>query len=417
MRLTFVAVAWIALSAAGYFLYSSQLTSSTQAAAARAVDLYAHEASAAITDLRVGQQAYVATGQGVAFWMPKVAATIETTRTAIAGLRQAATNGEARAAADQAAAAVNEFAEVDKRARDYVHAGQMLMAGDVVFTEGGQLAAVAAQQVELARQAERQSFDAVEAGLRKQQAIAIGGAAGVVALVTLLLAFTGTSSVKVEEATGRDVRLNRLTLGDGEDGIVSHASAAGPAQPARPALSGAAGPALPAHAVRSSVVMKTAADLATDFGRVRDSEELSRLLGRTADIVDANGLIVWVGSPDGSELRPVLTHGYGPQMLARMPVMPKSADNAAAAAYRTGKLQIVLSKPGDAVNAPGAIVAPILGPEGCIGALSAEIKAGSEGSEAVQAVAAIVASHLAGVLAAASSEAAASGEQPKAAQA
>jgi len=64
----------------------------------------------------------------------------------------------------------------------------------------------------------------------------------------------------------------------------------------------------------------------------------------------------------------------------------------------------VLSKPG---GAAGAIVAPILTADGCIGALSAEIKSGGEGSEAVQSVATIVAAHLASVVAAAPPEAAA----------
>ncbi len=52
----------------------------------------------------------------------------------------------------------------------------------------------------------------------------------------------------------------------------------------------------------------------------------------------------------------------------------------------------------------GAIVAPILGPDGCIGALSAEFR-GAEISEPVQAFAAIVAAQLAGVLAASPSDA------------
>jgi hypothetical protein len=78
-----------------------------------------------------------------------------------------------------------------------------------------------------------------------------------------------------------------------------------------------------------------------------------------------------------------------------MPPVPRSADNAAAAAYRSGTLQIVLSRPG---NSSGAVVAPILSPEGCVGALSAEIRHGAETSEAVQALAEIAAAHLAGVL-------------------
>jgi hypothetical protein len=82
-----------------------------------------------------------------------------------------------------------------------------------------------------------------------------------------------------------------------------------------------------------------------------------------------------------------------------MSAVPCTADNAAAAAYRTGTLQIVQSRAGHAATAPGAIVAPILGTDGCIGALSAEIKNGGEGSEAVQAIAAIVAAQLASILA------------------
>ena len=44
--------------------------------------------------------------------------------------------------------------------------------------------------------------------------------------------------------------------------------------------------------------------------------------------------MVWMGSATGGDLRPVLAHGYSSQMIARMPPVPRSADNAAAAAYR-----------------------------------------------------------------------------------
>jgi hypothetical protein len=73
------------------------------------------------------------------------------------------------------------------------------------------------------------------------------------------------------------------------------------------------------------------------------------------------------------------------------------ADNAAAKAFRSGSLQIVLSRPG---GVTGAVVAPIMAADGCIGALSAEIRGGAETSEAIQGLAAIFAAHLATVLAA-----------------
>ena len=131
-------------------------------------------------------------------------------------------------------------------------------------------------------------------------------------------------------------------------------------------------------------MLKAATEVATEFGRVRDLDELTRVLGRAAEVMDASGLMVWMGSASGSDLRPVLAHGYSAEMIARIPPVPRSADNAAAAAYRSGTLQIVLSRPG---GSSGAVVAPILAADGCIGALSAEIRSGGETSESVQALA------------------------------
>jgi GAF domain-containing protein len=103
-----------------------------------------------------------------------------------------------------------------------------------------------------------------------------------------------------------------------------------------------------------------------------------------------------MGSPSGGDLRPAVAHGYAPQALAKMPAVPRSGNNAAAAAYRTGALQIVLARPG---TASGALVAPLLTPDGCIGALSAEIKGRGETSDATQALAVLFAAQLASVLA------------------
>jgi hypothetical protein len=146
-----------------------------------------------------------------------------------------------------------------------------------------------------------------------------------------------------------------------------------------------------------------AASLSTEFGRVRNLGDLKHMLARAAEALDASGLVVWIGSTSGADLQPMVSHGYAPQVVARMPVVPRSADNAAAAAYRTGSLQIVLSRPG---GAAGALVAPLLAADGCIGALSAEIRSGGEGSENVQALVTIIAAHLAGVFAATAADSA-----------
>ena len=71
----------------------------------------------------------VADGQGVAFWMPKVAATNAVVQDAIASLREAAKAPDAKSALDEAKASLEEFSNIDRRAREYLKTGQRLMAG------------------------------------------------------------------------------------------------------------------------------------------------------------------------------------------------------------------------------------------------------------------------------------------------
>jgi hypothetical protein len=359
------ATAWIALGVAAFLIYGSEQRIAQLAASLRAFDQHAREATTALTEARVSQQAYVAEGQGIGFWMPKVTSSMESAQASLAALR-ASGSAAAQTALEQAAATTTEFTSIEQRVRGYLESGQGLMAGDVIFTEGSEAAANAGRQIEAARLAERQAFDVEEAALRKLEAMIGAAAAAVAGLIVLLLLPVSRRAAAADSAG-------------------SHLSIA-------PTGTIAAAPAPPPDAT----TFKAAASLATDFGRVRDLDELTRTLGRAADAMDASGVMVWMGSTGGGDLRPVMAHGYAADVLARMPPVPRSADNAAAAAYRSGTLQIVLSRPG---KSSGAIVAPILSPEGCVGALSAEIRHGAETSEAVQALAEIAAAHLAGVLA------------------
>src|SRR3954464_7489575 len=102
-RLTCIAVVWIAIGAVGSFLFSSHKQLESVSDARRAVDQHAREAADALADLRVGQQAYVASGQGVAFWMPKGATTTEAVNPALHALRQSTTTPAGQSAADEAA--------------------------------------------------------------------------------------------------------------------------------------------------------------------------------------------------------------------------------------------------------------------------------------------------------------------------
>jgi hypothetical protein len=426
-RLICTVAVWIALGAAAFFIVQSEKEISLRASAFRAFDQHAREAAMSLGDARAAQQAYVAAGQDNAFWMPKVGSTAEQTMAAVTELRAAAADPSTRADLDQAANTIAMFADIDKRAREYVKSEQTLMAADVIFTEGGEAAATAARSIEAARIAERQAANAADATTRQREAMALGGAGGFAALMVLLLAITGaTKGSTLETTAAADSTRGPRDTAASSDRTLDLDDWAGPARPAATSRPAAAAPTLApppspqvvaeaptpaaevplpspspeattaqpqAGASAAQTMIKAAADLSTEFGRVRDMDDLKRVLGRSAEAMEATGLLVWMGSISGDDLRPLLAHGYNDQTLARIAPVARTDSNAAAAAYRSGQLQIVVSKPG----ANGALVAPILVPGGCIGALSAEFR-GAETSETVQAFTTIVAGQLATVL-------------------
>jgi hypothetical protein len=420
-RWSVCAIAVLALGASAFFVFRSEQRIAQRRTALRAFDATSREAASSLADLRAAEQAYVAAGQGVAFWMPKVAALVETAQGSVDTLRAAAASGdaparvtrdavearEAREALSAAAAAIAEFTSADKRARDYIKSGQQLMAADVVFTEGGDTASAAARQVETAGLAEHQAFDTFESGEQKLEIEALSAGAFFAVLMLVLLAppgrTTSAGDVAVEAAAiAPPTDLSLRTAGPPNP---LHPGYAGPPElhaKAGAGYRGGAGPSAPGDfPPASTLALRKAAELCTDFGRVRDLDDLNKLLARAAEAIEASGLIVWVGT--GTELRPVIAHGYPPQTLARMPSIARAADNAAAAAYRSGAIQIVLARPGSPV---GAVVAPLLSADGCIGALTAEINGGAETSDPVQSLAAIFAAQLAGVIAASAASAA-----------
>jgi hypothetical protein len=151
----------------------------------------------------------------------------------------------------------------------------------------------------------------------------------------------------------------------------------------------------PAAAVASPAIdLAAAARLTTELSTLADQTELPGLLGRAAEVLDARGVVIWMGA--GSELFAAAAHGYDPALLQRIKPIARNADNATAAAWRTGQMQTV---PADTAG-HGAIVAPMLGPAGCVGVLAAETRSGREHDETTQSVATIVAAQLASVLAA-----------------
>jgi len=417
-RLVISALAWMIIVGSGLYLFRSEQRLARDKPALRAFDLRAREAIDTMAELRSAQQAYVAAGQGVAFWVAKVATTGDVVRAAIGALRQSATADAARTALDNATEALNQFLAADKGALDFINASQPLMASDVIFTEGSLAATTVARFIEQARLADREGMDEKESSVRRWEATVMGVAATTIGLFVLVLAPVRRG----DQATSHEIarRLRPELAVPSDPGIDEHgepleyartirlepAGAVAAEQPREPSanptddmrlmldsnamdrVAPVPAPALPSGFFRAT------ADLATDFGRVREIADLHGLIGRAAAMIDANGIVVWMAAPNGAELRPLLTHGYSSQVVARLTAVPRGANNAAAAAFRSGDLQVV---PADH-DAAGAVVVPIHSAAGCIGALAVEVS-GGETSERVQALVAIVSAQLANVLA------------------
>ena len=181
---------------------------------------------------------------------------------------------------------------------------------------------------------------------------------------------------------------------------------AAPDPPARP------GPVVQAAAVPApppSPDFLALAHLCTGFCRVSTADDLPPLLAESARILHAIGLIVWLWDPAAEELKPALVHGYSDKVLAQLPAVSRDADNATAAAFRSARPCAIR---GNEHNS-GALVVPLMQPDGCAGVLAIEVQDGLEATPPVHAAAMIVAAALAPLVARSAPIAAPSGDETR----
>ena len=395
VRVIVFLLAVASVGAGGYFLVAFEEAVVAERGAERVFESQAHEAAVLVERLRTAQQSYVAEGQGPDYWMGKLADTRASLERTLGSLASTATAERAQVAARRALGLIGQHARLDERARTYMKQEQRLMASDLIFTEISGMTGEIGRHVDQARTEQRTASDSRIEALRQQQIYVMAGAAALAVLCALLLA------VRRRPAAPEDAReALRVLMNDGSPAgslslradQVTTASLAGASATAGHMVRAA--PVIPiAGSVRDAepVDLAATARLCADLARVGDPAELPALLQRAGRVIDASGLIVWVADRAGASLFPVLAEGYAPDVIARMGSIGRDADNAAAAAYRQGELRTVPAHGA----LPGAIVAPIVTGEGCIGVLAAEMRHGAERDEATQAIAAIVAAQLA----------------------
>lgn len=390
VRLMLLAVFLIASGIAAYFVWTSESHVRRSVDDVRAFDQSALQAERVVLEVRSAQQAYVAAGQGAQVWITKAAETITKVKAQLDDLRAHATSTRAQTALDNAASALQDFEQIDRRARDYVRNGQTLLAADVIFADGLESTDAIAGSIEEARTAETIARDSDRTSIRRAEIVAIA-AATVVALVTMMvLVFNepdrdAPTSAGVENTVSTGTPMMPLNAADWLRPGESRSAASETRRQKSSTL-------IRKETVSASVLdLAAIASVCSELARVIDTHALSPLLGRAAEILDAPGIVLWIADPDGRELSPIVTHGYSPQMVLRLGTILRDAENATAAALRTSLLQTVDA---DSIS-PGAIAAPLVTPIGCVGIMAAEVRDHGEKDPAKRAAASIIAAQLA----------------------
>jgi hypothetical protein len=379
VRLVLVFAGLAAIAASGFVTWSAESHVRAAEDALRQAEDAGRRALADAAELRAAQQAYVAEGQGEDFWFARVDALGKDLDEVLAIFKGRLASPEAVASADEAAALVRDFRQVDARARDFTHGRQLAQASDVIFGDGFEVTRKLTGAIARAATVERVAGDAAAGQLRRRQVMALAGGGGAAAIVLLLLVPGERREAAAEglslASEPAPLPLSRETLGDLDDfGAVSW--------PARTAQKAAPEP--------PAVDLKAIAAVCNDLARVGDTRSVPALLERAATVLDASGIVLWIADPDGRELTPIMVHGYPPHMASRLGTIAREAANVTASAYRTALLQTVK---GDSIS-NGAIAAPLVSAGGCLGVMAAEMKHGGEQREPLLAAATIIASQL-----------------------
>jgi hypothetical protein len=393
LRFVIAILAIGAAGAAGYRIFQQEQRLAADLNSARNTDMAAEAALITISELKAAMHAYVAEGQGDAFWTARAGTLVDRLRAATLELEPAAS--AAGATLTETLDLTDRLAAAEQRAREHLRAGQRLLAGEVIFTDARDLLDGMRLQIAGARRAVAETAGRTHAEIRREQAMLALGAAGILAFATLLLVIPGgaaagtaaTVPAATTAKTERDEPAARVT---------SRASIAPrtTASPGAPTVSTPARDVAPAAPVVSTVSLREAAAVCTELGRVSQSIEISALLERGAKVLNASGAIVWMASSDAREMYPAVSAGYDERLITRIGAIKRDANNVTAAAFRDATPRTSTALAASAA----ALAVPLMTPLGPVGVFSAEIRDVTSVDESRLAVATIFAAQLATLL-------------------
>jgi CHASE3 domain sensor protein len=374
LRFALHALFVVVLVAAAYVVWQKESESLRAVNASHAFGERARVVTRSFLEIKSAQPGYVAAGQGDDYWLSRVDTLVAGAREGLTALKPLARVAQSQTEIDAALADLEDFEQMDRRAREYVRGGQRLLASDLVFSDGIEKMDGAVAAMERARLAESTATQEAVASLRREELLTAAGAAAVALLIVFILAPLPTIDAESKA-------------------LLSNPAPPAPVPNPAPArtIAPASVPSKPALKAAASVVdLPGIAALCSDLTRVTDTRALPGALERAATLLNASGLVIWIADPDGRELAPVIAHGYPQHLVTRLGTIPRDAENATAAAFRTGLMQTVKA---DAVSR-GAIAAPLLSPSGPLGVMAAELLQDGERRDATRAAVTIVAAQL-----------------------
>jgi hypothetical protein len=366
-RLVVAAVLIAAGVAGGFFVLTAQRRMAALDAAGADISSRIERMIVTAGDIASAQQAYVAPGQPDQPWLERAAMLLQQYGEETAALRPLLQSTDAVAALD-ADKNFRSIVVVDGKARQYLQEEQDLLAADLIFSEGRDTIGALVIALRRLGVSEQATATARIALVERQQWVTIA-LVGVLWLVGLM------ALVPLPGSAIRDSGFAGLGFSNHESRIPNPEPAAAAGSPA-------------------SIDLAAAADVCGALARTADTASLREVLARAAAVLDARGIIVWMGA--GEELFPALSYGYDERVIERLGPIPRGAPNATAEAWRTGQLRTVAAD----VISHGAVAAPVSGIGGCVGVFAAELRHGREDDPGTQAVAAMIAAQLAGIVSA-----------------
>ena len=370
-----------------FFITEQQRTLEREAATA--YESLTWTLTTSLADLRASQQAYVAAGQDLDIWIERTEQAFENIAGSLVRLQELSRTPGTLEALDDTLATIDRLRKVDEIAREHAVEGQALMASDLVFSDGRDLALRAGSHLELARSLEREASALQQDERRRTQVASVTMICAVALLVAMLLfPSASTKAPSFREESDASAFEPEPAL----DVVLAPLGS----NPTPPQVTVAASSSSSSASEPESIVpdLRLAADVCTDLGRLSDGTELTGVLARASHVLNASGLVLWVRDESGTALRAATGYGYTANQLSRLGRVSCESNNATAAAYRTAQLQTVPSE----ADLPGGMAVPLLAasPEtSSVGVLSVEVARGWESSEAVQATASILAAQLA----------------------